>query len=143
MTVSYTSSELPQRVFTQRTDRHTVPIAHADIDAYLADLSEPKRSTLQQLREDILAELPDAEECISYGTPAFKIDGKVVAGFAAFKNHLSYLPHSGSVLIALESDLAGYNCTKGALHFPIDAALPPPLLRKLIAVRLAQLGLDT
>jgi uncharacterized protein YdhG (YjbR/CyaY superfamily) len=114
----------------------------ADIDAYLAEQGEPKRSTLQRLREHILAELPAAEECISYATPAFKIEGKVVAGFAAFKNHLSYLPHSGSVLTALESDLAGYDHTKGALHFPIDETLPLPLLRKLIATRLAQLGLD-
>jgi len=44
--------------------------------------------------------LPDVEECISYGMPAFKVDGKTVAGFAAFKNHLSHLPHGGSVLPA-------------------------------------------
>ncbi len=133
---------MPKRVRAERTDCHNVHMVRADIDAYLADLGEPKRSTLQQLREHILAVLPTAEECISYGTPAFRVDGKVVAGFAAFKNHLSYLPHTGSVLIALESDLAGYDYTKSALHFPIDQALPMPLLRKLIAVRLAQLGLD-
>ena len=114
----------------------------ADIDAYLAELGEPKRSTLQRLREHVLAELPEAEECICYGTPAFKVQGKAVAGFAAFKNHLSYLPHSGSVLTALESDLAGYACTKGALHFPLDEALPLSLVRRLIATRLAHLGRD-
>ena len=117
-------------------------MATADIDAYLAEVGEPKRSTLQQLRQHILAELPTAEECISYGTPAFKVEGNVIAGFAAFKNHLSYLPHSGSVLSALEPELAGFAYTKGALHFPIDQTLPPPLVGKLIATRLAQLGLD-
>jgi uncharacterized protein YdhG (YjbR/CyaY superfamily) len=116
-------------------------MAAPDIDSYLADLDEPKRSTLEQLRRDIVAVLPDAEECISYGMPAFKVQGKTVAGFAAFKDHLSYLPHSGSVLAALEPDLAGYEHTKGSLHFPIDQALPPSLVNKLITTRLAQLGL--
>jgi uncharacterized protein YdhG (YjbR/CyaY superfamily) len=76
-------------------------MAAADIDAYLADLDEPQRTTLQELRKDILEIVPNAQECISYGMPAFRVEGKVVAGFAAFKNHLSYLPHSGSVLLAL------------------------------------------
>jgi uncharacterized protein YdhG (YjbR/CyaY superfamily) len=76
-----------------------------DIDAYLAALTEPKRSTLEQLRQRIRAVIPEAEESMSYGLPAFKIDGKVVAGFAAFSNHLSYLPHSGSVLSALAAEL--------------------------------------
>jgi uncharacterized protein YdhG (YjbR/CyaY superfamily) len=60
-------------------------------------LDEPKRSTLSRLRQTILDVAPDAEQCTSYGVPAFKVHGKAIAGFAAFKNHLSYLPHSGSV----------------------------------------------
>ncbi|HEY0831889.1 MAG TPA: DUF1801 domain-containing protein, partial [Candidatus Dormibacteraeota bacterium] len=95
-----------------------------------------KRSTLQTLRWTILAIIPDAEECISYRMPAFRINGKVIAGFAAFKNHLSYLPHSGSVLGQLPDDLAGYKSTEGSLHFPIDKALPRALVKKLIAKRL-------
>jgi len=121
---------------------HTVRMTPADIDSYLAGVEEPKRSMLEQLRQDILAALPHAEECISYGMPAFKVEGKTVAGFAAFKNHLSYLPHSGSVLDALEPDLAGYEYTKGSLHFPIDKPLPTPLVRKLLTTRLAHLGLQ-
>ncbi len=117
-------------------------MAAADIDRYLASVDEPKRATLEQLRRDVLAVLPDAEECISYGMPAFKFQGKTVAGFAAFKDHLSYLPHSGSVLTALEDDLAGYDHTKGSLHFPIDETLPPPLVNKLVTARLAELGLE-
>jgi uncharacterized protein YdhG (YjbR/CyaY superfamily) len=117
-------------------------MTRADIDSYLAAVEEPKRTTLEQLRQNILAALPNAEECISYGMPAFKVEGKTVAGFAAFKHHLSYLPHSGSVLAALGSDLAGYDHTKGSLHFPIDETLPTPLVKKLITTRLAQLGLE-
>ena len=112
---------------------------YVTIDQYLATVDEPKRSTLQQLREDIRAEAPGAEECISYGCPAFRIRGKVVAGFAAFSNHLSYLPHSGSVLPALGDDLAAYGGTKSALHFPVDRPLPRTLVKKLVRERLKQI----
>jgi len=111
-----------------------------EIDEYLAGLDQPKRATLERLRATILEIVPDAEECISYGTPAFKLEGKVVAGFAAFKNHLSYLPHSGSVFPELADDLERYSMSKGALHFPIDRPLPKALVKKLIAVRRRQLG---
>jgi uncharacterized protein YdhG (YjbR/CyaY superfamily) len=110
-------------------------VSSAEIDAYLAKVDEPKRSTLQRLRRTILEVIPDAEEGISYGLPAFRVQGKVVAGFAAFKNHLSYLPHSGSVFPELEADLADYKTTKGALQFPVDRSLPKALVKKLIAVR--------
>jgi uncharacterized protein YdhG (YjbR/CyaY superfamily) len=109
-----------------------------EIDEYLASVQEPKRTTLQKLREAIHGAIPDAEECISYGLPAFRLDGKVIAGFAAFKNHLAYLPHSGSVLPKLSGDLAGYKSTPGSLHFPIDKPLPKALVKKLIATRLKE-----
>ena len=67
------------------------------VDEYLSSIEEPKRTTLAHLRQAILEIIPDAEQGISYGHPAFKVRGKTIAGFAAFKNHLSYLPHSGSV----------------------------------------------
>ena len=116
----------------------TPGMSSAEIDAYLAGLDEPRRSTLQQLRETILEVAPEAEEGISYGVPAFRVDGKVVAGFAAFKNHLSYLPHSGAVLSDLEADLVGYTASSGALQFPVDSPLPKPLVERLIEMRLAE-----
>ena len=112
---------------------------YTTIDEYLATIDDTKRSTLEQLRRDIHATVPDAVECISYGAPAFRLRGKVVAGFAAFKTHLSYLPHSGSVLPQLSDELSAYGGTKSALHFPIDRPLPAALVRKLIAVRLKQI----
>ena len=72
-------------------------VSASKIDDYLEQLDEPKRTTLTRLRQTILDVDPEAEQCISYGVPAFKFHGKTIAGFAAFKNHLSYLPHSGSV----------------------------------------------
>ena len=114
----------------------------AEIDAYLAALDDPKRSTLEALRRSILQVVPEAEQGISYGMPAFKLQGKTFAGFAAFKAHLSYLPHSGSVLATLGDDLAGYEQSKGALRFPIDEPLPQPLVEQLVRTRLHQLGLE-
>ena len=109
-----------------------------EIDQYLNALDEPKRGTLSRLRQTILDILPEAEQAISYGLPAFKVQGKTVAGFAAFKNHLSYLPHSGSVFPQLQDELKGYVTSTGALRFAIDQPLPVPLVEKLIAVRLQQ-----
>jgi len=110
-----------------------------EIDAYLARVEEPKRSTLEDLRRSILSVAPEAEQCISYQMPAFRVRGKVIAGFAAFKDHLSYFPFSGSVLDALPDRLAGYSRTKSALHFPVDKTLPRELVEKLIAARLSEL----
>ncbi len=109
-----------------------------EIDQYLGTLDEPKRATLAELRETIVAIVPDAEQCISYGMPAFKLEGKTIAGFAAFKNHLSYLPHSGSVIPLLAMQTEGYTKTKGSLHFPIDKPLPKKLVKNLLDARIAE-----
>lgn len=111
-----------------------------EVDAYLRGVEEPKRSTLEALRRSILEIVPHAEQVISYRVPAFRVDGKIVAGFAAFKDHLSYLPFSGSVLGQLADELDGYTMTKSSLHFPVDRPLPKVLVRKLIAARLADAG---
>lgn len=113
-----------------------------EIDRYLADLAEPKRATLARLRQSILDVLPEAEQGLAYGLPAFKVKGKTIAGFAAFKQHLSYLPHSGSVFAQLQDELTGYTTSAGALHFGVDEPLPPPLVEKLIATRLRQVFPD-
>lgn len=109
-----------------------------EIETYLADLEEPKQGTLRALRASILAVVPECEEGMSYGLPAFRVDGKVIAGFAAFTRHLSYLPHSGSVFPELEAELGSYKRSTGALQFPIDTPLPDHLVEQLIRVRLAQ-----
>jgi uncharacterized protein YdhG (YjbR/CyaY superfamily) len=73
--------------------------------------------------------------------PAFKVQGKTVAGFAAFKNHLSYLPHSGSVLATLPEDVEPYETSKGSLKFTINKPLPKRLVKTLIHARMQELGL--
>jgi len=113
-------------------------MSRAEVVNYLADIEEPKQSTLEQVRQMILEVIPEAEEGISYGVPAFRLKGKVVAGFAAFKNHLSYLPHSGSVFPALWDEVAPYKTSTGALQFPIDSPLPRSLVERLVRVRISQ-----
>jgi len=116
----------------------TAAVSIQEIDDYLAGLDERKRATLTELRDTIAAIVPDAEQCLSYGMPAFKLRGKTIAGFAAFKNHLSYLPHSGSVLAKLAKQTEGYTKTKGSLHFPIEAPLPEQLVKRLLATRMVE-----
>jgi uncharacterized protein YdhG (YjbR/CyaY superfamily) len=113
-------------------------VSAEEIDQYLAALEEPKRTTLARLRQTILGVIPEADQGISYGVPAFSVRGKTIAGFAAFKNHLSYLPHSGSVFHELGDDLNGYSTSSGALRFGVDEPLPAALVEKLIEVRLRQ-----
>jgi len=125
------------------TETKTEVMSQEEIDAYLGALEEPKQSTLRELRRTILGIIPEAEQCISYGMPAFRIRGKVIAGFAAFKNHLSYLPHSGSVLAELQDEVAAYTTSKGALQFLVGSPLPKALVEKLIAVRISQAFQDS
>ncbi len=110
------------------------------IDDYLATLDADKRATLQQLRLDILAVAPGAEECISYKVPAFRLNGKLIAGFSAAKRHFSYLPHSGTVLASMPAEaLEGYAWSKGALKFDIGAPLPRSLVQQLVEMRRLEL----
>ena len=109
------------------------------IDRHLKKFSGAQLETLQHLRETILSIVPHARETLSYGMPAFEIDGKVVAGFDGFKNHCSYFPHSGSVLEELEDFPEWCEVSKGTLRFPIGKKLPKTLVRKLISVRRRQI----
>ena len=108
------------------------------IDAYLAKVSGEKRLALDELRKLLHALLPGAEECISYGLPAFRLDGKIVAGFAATAKGCSYYPFSGSTLATLKGSLEGYAMTAGALHFTPTKPLPRALLQKLLKARIAE-----
>jgi len=111
------------------------------VDEYLEAAPEPQRSTLNELRATIASLLPDADEGMSYGMPAFKVGGKSVAGYAYFSRHCSYFPHSGSVLDRVEPELLeGYSWSKGTLRFPVDQAPSGTLVRRLVEVRLEMLG---
>jgi uncharacterized protein YdhG (YjbR/CyaY superfamily) len=108
------------------------------IDDYLATITGAKRNVLDKLRKTIRSVVPRAEECISYRMPAFRLDGRVIAGFQATAKGCSYYPFSGTTLRTLARDLKGYGKTKSALHFHPDEPLPAALVRKLIKARIAE-----
>jgi uncharacterized protein YdhG (YjbR/CyaY superfamily) len=110
----------------------------AKIDDYLATITGDNRAALDQLRKMIRSIVPRAEECISYGMPAFRLDGRVIAGFQATAKGCSYYPFSGTTLQTLAGHLQGYGKTKSALHFRPDKPLPASLVRKLIKARIAE-----
>jgi uncharacterized protein YdhG (YjbR/CyaY superfamily) len=109
------------------------------IDEYLAKVKGEKREALDELRRTIRKIVPQAEECISYAIPAFRLDGKVVAGFCATAKGCSYLPFSGSTLKTLAEELEAYSQTKSSLHFNPAKPLPAALVRKLIKARIAEI----
>ncbi len=113
----------------------------ATIDAYLATVPDDgRRAALLRLRRAILAAAPGAQECISYGMPAFRLPGGVVAGFQATAKGCSYYPFSGTTLDSLGSTLDGFERTKSALHFDAERPLTPVLVRRLLRARLAELA---
>ena len=106
-----------------------------DVDAYLAAVPEPARSTLLKIRSVIRSAVPaEATEAISYGMPAFRYNGFLV-GYAAFAKHCSFFPGSGSLLQEYPKELKGFEISKGTIRFPMDKPLPAPLLKKLVKVR--------
>jgi len=107
------------------------------IDEYLAAVSPSSRTLLRQLRDTIHALVPEVDECISYRMPAFRYQGRIIAGFSATSKGCSYYPFSGTTLQALARDIEGYGQTKGALHFGPEP-LPTSLVRKLLDARIAE-----
>lgn len=104
---------------------------------YLASLSADKRAALERLRQDIKAAAPKAEECISYGVPAFRLNGKFLVAYAAAKNHCAFYP--GSVINALQ-ELKNYDTSKGTVRFPASKPLSAALVRKLVKLRIAKMS---
>lgn len=108
------------------------------IDEYLAAVSGERRTALDKLRATIRSIVPEADECISYRIPAFRLGANVVAGFCARKKGCSYFPFSGSTLARLGARLSGYEMTKSALHFSPEKPLPASLVRALLKARIAE-----
>lgn len=109
------------------------------IDDYLARFaSEEQRALLETLRRSIRKAAPRAEECISYSMPAFRLDGHVIAGFAATVRGGSYYPFSGTTLSTLARELEGFSGTQSAVHFTHATPLPAVLVGKLVRARIAE-----
>jgi uncharacterized protein YdhG (YjbR/CyaY superfamily) len=115
-----------------------MPDKPTTIDEYLAPLSADKRAALQKLRETIRAIVPNAQECISYQLPAFRLDGRVLVGFGAGANHCALYPWSGRTVAAHKDALAGYDTSKGTIRFAADRPLPAALVRMIVKARIAE-----
>jgi len=112
--------------------------ADRDVARFLAALPDEQRKALEKLRRSIRAIVPRAQECMSYGIPAFRLDGKVLVCFGASARHCAFYPGSGTAVAAHASELAGYSTSKGTIRFQPNQPLPAALLRKLIKYRLAE-----
>src|SRR5919106_1434116 len=108
------------------------------VDAYLAALPESARTTLEKVRASIRAAAPAAEERIAYGMPGFYVGGHPLVYYAAFKNHCSFFPASGTVVDSLADELAGYDVAKGTIRFPIGKPPPATLVKKIVKARLRE-----
>lgn len=108
------------------------------IDAYLKSVKEPHRSLLQKLREQIREAAPEAVETIAYQMPAFKLDGKPLAYFAAFSRHCSYFPVGGAA-VDLVPEAAAWRTSKGTLQFTADNPIPAKIIKKIVKARAAQI----
>jgi uncharacterized protein YdhG (YjbR/CyaY superfamily) len=108
------------------------------IDAYLAPLPAEQRAALQKLREVIQRAAPGAEECISYGMPSFRFEGRMLISFREWANHYGVYPGAYPVKVLVE-ELEGYETSKGTVRFPWDRRLPVGLVRKLVQARVAEI----
>jgi uncharacterized protein YdhG (YjbR/CyaY superfamily) len=106
------------------------------IDGYLAKVSSDKRAALQKLRKAIRAAAPNVEECVSYGVPSFRLNGKFLVAFGVGANHCSFYPGSRAMEVH-RSELRRYDTSKGTLRFPEEKPLPAALVRKLVKARIA------
>lgn len=112
-------------------------------DAYLSALPADQQTLLSDLRRQLTALLPQATEVISYAMPGFRIGKKVIAGYAGFARHCGFYPHSGGVIpgFAAELDTLGFKHSKSGVLFTPAHPIPPDLLARIVAARLAEAGL--
>jgi uncharacterized protein YdhG (YjbR/CyaY superfamily) len=108
------------------------------IDEYLAAVTADQRAALEKVRKAVRAAAPKAEEGISYGLAAFRLDGKPLVAFGASASHCAFYPMSSTTVAAHADDLAGYDTSKGTIRFPADKPLPAALVRKLVKARIAE-----
>jgi len=110
------------------------------IDKYLAGVNADHRNVLEKVRRTIRAVAPKAEECISYGIPAFRLDGRSLLFFGAWANHCALYPGSSAMLKKFRNDLRDFQTSKGTIRFSAGKPLPVSLVKKLVKARVAEIG---
>src|SRR5436853_2085257 len=108
------------------------------IDEYLAGVGAHQQIALEKLRKTVRAVAPKAEECISYGIPAFRLNGRSLVFFGAWANHCAFYPGSSATLKKFRNELRDFQTSKGTIRFSPGNPLPVPLVRKLVKARIAE-----
>ena len=106
-----------------------------NIDEYIKLFPIEIQKILESIREIIKKAAPTATEAISYQMPTFKLNGKNLVHFAAFKNHIRLFPTPSGVS-AFEKNLKSYRTSKGTIQFPLDKPIPYDLIKKIVEFRL-------
>ena len=110
----------------------------ASVEDYLSALPDDQRAALERLRKQIRAAAPGAVEQISYKMPAFKLDGRFLVSFAAFRDHCSLFPASFQVMEEMGEELRPFFSGKGTLRFTVDEPIPAALVKKIVKARIAE-----
>ncbi|MCW1949092.1 MAG: DUF1801 domain-containing protein [Candidatus Shapirobacteria bacterium] len=92
-----------------------------------------QKELLNKIRQLIKELIPNAEERMSYGVPAFRLDGKQIL-YAAFKNHIGFYPEP-EIIEKFKKELVNYETTKGTIKFNLDEPIPYDLMRKIIRLK--------
>ena len=108
------------------------------IDEYLTKVNPKQRVALEKLRETIRAVAPGAEECISYGIPSFRLNGRALVFFGAWANHCSFYPGDSATLKKFRNEPRDFQISKGTIRFSPDKPLPITLLKKLVKARITE-----
>jgi len=108
------------------------------VRAYLAALPPDARKRLLQMRALIRGAAPEAVEHFSYSMPGFRLAGKTLVWYAAFKHHTSLFPITPSLIKAHALDLGGFETAKGTVRFPLADPLPVALVKRIVKARAAE-----
>jgi len=104
------------------------------VRGYLAAVPQKQRAALENLRSTIKSIVPDAMEVISYDIPTFKLNGRMLVSYAAFKNHCSFFPGAGPIE-KHANDLKSFQTSKGTIQFTPEHPLSTALVKKLVKTR--------
>ena len=107
------------------------------IDEYILIFPKNIQDILEKMRKVIRESASEAEETISYGMPTFKLNGKNLVHFAAYKNHIGFYP-TPSGIEAFKKELSPYKSAKGSVQFPIDKTIPLDLVKKIVIFRVKE-----
>lgn len=106
-----------------------------EIDQYIAGFPADTQTKLNALRAYIHTRIPGATEAMSYGIPTFKLKGKNMVHFAAYKQHIGFYP-GAKTIEKFSPAFAGYKWSKGAVQLPLQLEIPWKLLDEMISFRL-------